>query len=58
MIVTVINSISKVYATEVLLWTKWEDSRNDFKINLVRNEIWVRHFMTQDSKLIIPEDEN
>lgn len=59
MIATVINSISEVYAAEALLWTKWKDSRrNDFKINLVRNEVWVRHFMTQDSKLIIPEAEN
>ena len=59
MIATVINSISEVYAAEALLRTKWKDSRrNDFKINLVRNEVWVRHFMTQDSKLIIPEAEN
>lgn len=58
MIATVINSISKVYATEARLWAKWKDSRNDFKINLVRSEVWVRHFMTQDSKLVIHEAEN
>lgn len=57
-IATVINNISKVYASEALLWAKWKDSRDDLKINLVRNEVWVRHFMTQDSKLIIPEAEN